>query len=142
MSNLSAFLATNAKKIENVKFVASDRFVDTKGKAVPWEICCITSQENDDIRDSCTKKVQVPGKRGQFTTETDFSKYLSKLAARCTVFPDLNDAELQNSYGVMGAEVLLRTMLSPGEYSNYLKMVQDINGFDIDFEEDVEEAKN
>jgi len=142
MSNLQAFLAPNALKVENQKIAVSPRFIDGKKKPIEWEVTCITSIENDEIRDACTKRVQTPGKRGQFTTETDFSLYLSRLGARCTVYPDLNDAELQASYNVMGAEKLLRTMLTPGEYTNYLKMIQEINGFDIPFEEDVEAAKN
>ena len=47
--NLTAFLAQNAKKIDNVTFIASDRFVDPDtGEAMPWEICCITAAENAD----------------------------------------------------------------------------------------------
>ena len=46
--NLSAFLAENALSVENVKFVASKRFLsdelDDKGKRKPmeWEIKAIT----------------------------------------------------------------------------------------------------
>lgn len=29
-------------------------------------------------------------------------------------FPDLNDKDLQDSYGVMGADSLLKAMLTPG----------------------------
>ena len=37
--NLTAFLAQNAKKIDNVTFIASDRFIDPDtGEAMPWEI--------------------------------------------------------------------------------------------------------
>lgn len=67
---------------------------------------------------------------------------MGKLAAACTVFPNLNNAELQSNYGVMGADSLLKAMLLPGEYANYLAKVQEVNGFDIDFDEMVEEAKN
>ena len=54
----------------------------------------------------------------------------------------MNDAELQNSYGVMGADALLKKMLKPGEYAAYLEKVQEINGFNETFDEKVEEAKN
>ena len=142
MGNLSAFLAQNALQVENIKHVVSKRFVDEEGKPVPWEIQCITSSEDEMIRKACTKKVQIPGKKGQYTQQTDFDLYLGKLAARCTVFPNLDDAELQNSYGVMGADALLKVMLKPGEYTDYLTKIQEVNGFDITFEEAVEEAKN
>lgn len=142
MSNLSAFLSQNAVKDENIKYVASKRFIDEEGNPMQWEICCITSEEDELIRKACTRKVQVPGKRNQFTQETDYNKYLGKLAARCTVFPNLSDAELQNSYGVMGDDVLLKKMLKPGEYADYLAKVQEVNGFDATMEELVDEAKN
>lgn len=142
MSNLSSFLAHNALKVENIKHVASKRFVDKNKKPMEWEIQCITSEEDETLRKSCTKRVPVPGKRKQFIPETDFNLYLGKLAVRCTVFPNLESAELQDSYKVMGADALLKTMLTPGEYADYLAKVQEINGFDADFEETVEEAKN
>lgn len=112
--NLTAFLAQNAKKIDNVTFIASDRFIDPDtGEAMPWEICCITAAENAGLRKACMRTVPVPGRKGQFTQDFDANAYLAKVAVRCTVFPNLNDAELQQSYGVMGAEQLITTMLTP-----------------------------
>jgi len=142
MGNLSGFLSQNAVKIDNISYVVSKRFLDENGKPIPWEIECITSTEDEALRKACTKRVPVPGKRNQYTQETDYNLYLGKLAARCTAFPNLDDAELQNSYGVMGADALLKTMLTPGEYSDYLMKIQEVNGFEVSFEESVDEAKN
>lgn len=142
MSNLSAFLAQNALKVENVKHVVSKRFVDENGEPIPWEIRCITSTEDEALRKACTKRVPIPGKRNQYTQEIDYNLYLGKLAVACTVFPNLHDKELQDSYGVMGADILLKTMLTPGEYADYLTKIQEINGFEVTFEDAVEEAKN
>ena len=142
MSNLTAFLCQNAVKVENIKHVVSKRFLDANGKPVPWEIRCLTSDEDETLRKECTKRVSVQGRKGQYTQETDYNLYLGKLAAACTVFPNLNDAELQNSYAVMGADALLKTMLTPGEYADYLTKIQEINGFDVIFEEAVADAKN
>lgn len=142
MGNLSGFLAQNARKVDNIKHVVSKRFMDDGGKAIPWEVRCITSTEDEALRKSATKRVPMPGKRNQFTQETDFNLYLGKLAATCTVHPNLDDADLQNSYGVMGADTLLKTMLTPGEYADYLSKIQEVNGFEVSFEETVEEAKN
>jgi len=140
--NLTAFLAQNAKKIDNVQYVASDRFVDPDtGAAMPWEICCITAAENSAIRKSCMRTVQVPGRKGQFTQDFDANAYLAKVSVRCTVFPNLNDAELQQSYGAMGAEQLITTMLTPAEFEDYSTKVLEVNGFQSG-EEMVAEAKN
>ena len=142
MASLSAFLAQNAIKIQNEKYVVSKRFVDSKKKPIEWEIKAITSAEDDMIRKSCMKRVPVVGKKGQTTIEIDMALYLGKLAVACVVFPNLNDAELQNSYGVMGGENLVKTMLTAGEYNDLLMKIQEINGFDTTMEELVDDAKN
>ncbi|MFR5252332.1 MAG: phage tail assembly chaperone [Butyricicoccus sp.] len=129
MGNLTAFLAQNAKQVENVKLVVSDRFTDEDGKPLEWEVRCISSREDETLRRDCQYRVQVPGKRGSFRQEFDNVLYLAKLAAACTVYPNLNDAELQDSYGVKCAEELISAMLTPGEYTNYTEKLFDICGF-------------
>lgn len=143
MSNLTAFLAQNALKPENEKVVVSKRFVDPENKKpMEWEVAAITSEEDDQLRKDNTKRMPVPGKKGVMVPETNYTAYLADLAARCTVFPNLNDKALQDSYKVMGAKELLKKMLLPGEYDEYLATVQKINGFDVGMDEIVEEAKN
>ena len=88
------------------------------------------------------RRAPVPGKKGQFVAEVDADLYMGKLAAKCTVFPDLNDKDLQDSYGVMGAEELLDAMLLPGEKDALGAKAQEINGYDAEADEQVEEAKN
>ena len=142
MSGLSAFLAENALPAENVKFVASKRFLDDDGKPVEWEIRALTSAEDEALRKACYKRVPIPGKRGRYVQETDNDAYLGKMAAACTVFPKLDDSVLQDSYHVMGAEALLKAMLTNGEYAAYLEKVQEVCGYDADMQEQVDEAKN
>lgn len=142
MGNLSCFLSQNAVPVENKKFVVSKRFIGPDKKPVEWEICPISSSEDELLRKECTKRVPVPGKRGQYTQETDYNLYLGKLASRSTVFPNLNDKELQDSYHAMGADALLKTMLTAGEYAGYLEKIQQVNGFDVPMDDIVEEAKN
>ena len=141
MSNFSAFMASNAIKNENVKFVVSKRFIDN-GEPLEWEIKAIDCDLDEAIRKECTKRVPVVGKRGQYNQETDTDKYIAKLCVTCTVYPNLNDAELQDSYGVKGAEALLKKMLMPGEYTEYKAKVMEVNGYDTNMEELVDEAKN
>lgn len=141
MSNFAAFMAGNANKEETVKCVASKRFVE-KGKPIEWEIKAIDSDLDEALRKECTKRVPIAGKRGQYNQETDTDKYLCKMAVACTVYPNLNDAELQDSYGVKSAEALLKKMLKPGEYTEYKTKVMEVNGYDMSMEELVDEAKN
>ena len=140
--NLSAFLAENALAVENVKFAASKRFMGDDGKPMLWEIKTITGTEDEALRKSCAKRVPIPGKKNQYQKETDYDMYLGKLAVACTVFPDLKNKELQDSYKVMGADALLKTMLTPGEYAEYLTKIQEVCGFDTTMQDEVDEAKN
>ena len=141
--NFESFLKKNVKEIEGVKYVASERFTDENGKPVEWELKAINTDLDELIRKDCTKKVPIAGKRGQYTMEHDNEKYLNKLAAATTVFPNLKDAELQDSWGVKTPEDLLKQMLSlPMEYTEYKNKVLEVNGYDISFEDEVEEAKN
>ncbi len=139
---LSAFLSENAIPVENIKFAASPRFVDENKKPVEWEIKTITGTEDEALRKSCARRVPVPGKRNQYQKETDYDLYLGKLAVACTVFPNLNDKGLQDSYKAMGAEALLKAMLTPGEYAAYVEKVQEVCGFSTPIQEEVDEAKN
>lgn len=141
MSNLSCFLAGNVEKRGNKKVVVSNRFKDKDGKPVEWEIRSISADEDEAIRKSCTKKVPVVGKRNQFTQEFDANGYLAKLAARAVVFPDLNNAELQNSYGVMGAEQLIKVMLYKDEFDKLTESLVESTDSE-DANDLIEEAKN
>ena len=142
MSDFSAFLAENKIKHDNIKFVVSKNFRDKNGNPIEWELRALTAGEDEDIRRSATRKVKAAGRSNAYTSELDTNTYLAKMTAAAVVYPNLNDAGLQNSYKVMGAENLLRAMLSAGEYVTLSGKVAEINGFDTDASELVEEAKN
>ena len=95
--SLSAFLAENAAAVENVKSVVSKRFVGEDGQPVAWEIKAISGSEDEALRRACVKRALVPGRRNQYQRETDYDMYMGKLAAACTVFPNLKNQELQDS---------------------------------------------
>lgn len=71
------------------------------------------------------------------------SLYIQKMIVASVVSPDLYDAELQDSYGVKTPEDLLFAMVDdPGEYNELAAYVQKFQGFNVSFEEKVDEAKN
>ncbi|MEA4827062.1 MAG: phage portal protein [Clostridium sp.] len=136
---LNAFLKQNTITPENKKVVISKRFVENN-KPIEWEIKAVSEDVNSKIRNSCTKNTVFKGKA---TNDFDRNRYLQKLCAASVVFPDLKDAELQKSYGVIGEGELLSEMLLPGEFGYLLEIVQEINGYDADrTEEYKEEVKN
>ena len=140
MSNLNLFFAENAQADLIEDFIVSERFKDANKKPVSWKLRTLTEAENADIRASATKRVQV--KRGVTLPETNPNEYMAKLIVASVVYPNLKDADLQKSYGVLGAENLIRTMLIAGEYSTLAEKVQAINGFDKELNELKEEVGN
>ena len=87
--------------------------------------------------------VQVTGKPNLYRPKMETSRYLSKLVASSVVWPDLYDAELQDSYGVKAPEALLYAMVDDaGEYSDLCAWVQKFQGLTKSLDDRVEEAKN
>jgi len=140
MSNLSMFFAGNAIASEPEAFIVSDRFRDEDGAPVEWQLRPISEEMNEQLRTSSTKR--MPGKKGVMVPETNISEYMAKLVTACIVYPNLNDAELQSSYGVRGADALIRKMLLSGEYAALLEKIQQLNGFDKNVNELSDEVKN
>lgn len=133
MNTLNAFL--NPVKVENQEVIISKRFQES-GKPVPFIIRPISQDENKIL----IKKFSKRDKKGFETF--DRAEYVSALTASAVVFPDLNNAELQKAYGVLGASSLLQKMLYVGEYAELAQAVQNLSGLDKDINEDIEEAKN
>ena len=141
MSDFRMFMVGSGES-EVVDYVASKRMVDEKGNPMAWKLKAIDSDLDERIRKECTKRVAVNGKRGQYIPETDTDKYMAKLCVACVVYPNLNDVELQDFYGVKDAESLLKKMLKPAEYTELKVRVNEVLGYDLSMEDEVEEAKN
>lgn len=143
MSNLSLFLKGNKKQKEVVPYAPTKSLCDEEGNPLEFKWKAISVKEDDALKDACTKEVQVTGKPGVFRPKFDSNKYAAKMIAASCVEPDLYNAELQNSYGVMTPEDLIREMIdNPGEYQDLSLFVQNLNGFNISKAEKVQEAKN
>ena len=143
MSNFNKFMKENKIKKSNTTYAATKSLVDENGKPLLWTIRAITTAENDIIREECTNDVQVTGKPNIFRPKINTPKYIAKMICAAIVEPNLNNKELQDSYGVMSAEDLLKEMIdNPGEYADLAAFVQEFNGFDVSFEEKVEKVKN
>lgn len=133
MSSLKAFL--NPVKAENKEVIVSERFRED-GKLVPFTIRPVTQEENEEI----LRKYRKKDKKGE--ESFDQIGYNHELVASAVAFPDLNDADLQKAYGVLGATKLLKKMLLIGEFTALAEEVRALSGLDEDINEDIEEAKN
>ena len=142
MGKLQDFLLNNKPQAAGeIEVVVSKRFLDKDGAPIPFKIRAISEAENKKIRNSC-QRTTINKKTHQKETETDTNAYMNKIVIESTVDPNFKDASLQEKMGVMGAEALLDTLLLPGEYAELLAAVQEVNGFNDDFDDLRAEAKN
>lgn len=105
--DLHAFLKENVEQLRHAEVTVSERFP-------AFTVRPIGADEDEALRRSCTVRVS-DGHGGSFP-ECEPNLYLTALAAASVVQPDLDDAELQNSYGVLGREKLLLKMLTKAEF--------------------------
>jgi len=143
MSKFALFMKQNKEQKNNEKYAPTTTLKDENGKPVEWEFRHITSKENDALREAATIEVPVTGKPGVFRPKVIANKYMASVIVAATVFPDLLDAELQDSYGVNKPEDLLYALVDDaGEYQQFGVWMQKFQGFTKSFDEQVEEAKN
>lgn len=134
MASLSAFL--HPEKTGNKEVIVSDRFREN-GKVVPFVIRPLTQEENAALLKQYRKVDKNSG-----TEIFNRIGYNQAMVAAAVVEPDLNSAELQKAWGVLGPERVLTTMLYVGEYSKLMEEVQKLSGLDTDINDEIEEAKN
>ena len=143
MSNMKHFLKANKKVKPNTFYAASDNFSDDEGKPLLWEIKPLSTKDNERIKDECTTIIETRDKGFKATPKIDIKLLQARQIVASVVFPDLFNAELQDSYGVKEPEELLFAMLDEaGDYQNFVMFVQKFNRLNVSLDEKIEEAKN
>ena len=141
MSNIKHFLKANKKVKGNTFYVASENFLDDKGNPLKWEIKPLSAKDNERIKDECTTIIETKGYKAR--PKIDVKLMQAKQIVSSVVFPDLLNAELQDSYGVNEPEELLFAILDEaGEYQNLVQFIMKFNKLDVSLDEKIEEAKN
>lgn len=134
MSSIKDFMIQHDNEGAKEKVLISKRLPE-------FEIRAITESRNEELRKANTRKT-LNKRMGKVEKTTDQTSYLTDLVLECVVNPDLKNTELQTHYGTAGDQAgTLKAMLYPGEYSNLMEAIQDLNGFDIDIEELRDDAK-
>lgn len=132
--NIKDFLKQNVDEGENTKEVHFDRFKS------PFVIKEITNAENEKLQKQATTKRKNP-RNGQIERDVDQMKYAENLVATSVITPDLNDEELQRSYGTLAdTSGTLKTMLKIGEYNKLAEEVQLLSGIGAESLDDEVEA--
>ena len=143
MGELTRFLKKNKKVRKNAFYPATKSLCDENGEPLLWEVRALSTRETDAIRENCTTEVPVTGKPGMMRPKVDSTKYVESMVVAAVVFPDLRNAELQDSYGVKTPEALIKEMLdNPEEYNTFAEFIQEYNGLDETITEKIEQVKN
>lgn len=140
--SLKSFLAQNVVKTEHERVQISNRFIDEEtGEPEYWEIRALDSYEVDALEQKATSLKRV-GKTDRWEAQTDQGKFALLTMTAAVVYPDLRDAELQDSFGVSNPEDLLCRMLKPGERMRLIETCNRLNGYTQDLDSAVEQSKN
>lgn len=121
--SLNGFFKNKAKQVDDVRVVVSERFADKEGKPLEWVLHPISTKLVEEITKNNTVTKIVNGKRVKETNEENLN---ADLLEQVVLFPRLNDADLQDSYGVTNVNDLLSTMLYPGETQVLTQALQDV----------------
>jgi hypothetical protein len=143
--NLSRLMKENVLQVGTVEYVPSKRITDDYGEPVVFKLRPLTNDEIEQIQKKNTKKF-FNRKTGQpATRELDAQATLDDMILAALVDPsqaDLEQAELQDSWGVFTPAGVLKAMLNPGEYQDLGSKVQELAGFEaVTFAEIVEDVK-
>jgi hypothetical protein len=138
MSTLQDFL--NAHPVDNLtaEVVISERFKDAEGNRLKFKIKAMTNDEFDQIR----KKATVLHTKGKRRVELDVKKLNDEIVIQNTLEPDFKDAESIKKLGCLSPDQYLNKVLLPGEIVELATQIQQLSGFDQEFEELVEDVKN
>ena len=130
MSKFKSFLKQNVKPVEPVE-VKLERFDE------PFKLQPISLDTQEQIM--AKAKVFKPNAKGKMVETYDDGKIMRLRAMHSIVYPDFHDTELQESYGVMGAEALINEMLLSDEVA---LLLEKISPEEVNMESKVAEAKN
>lgn len=121
--SLNGFFKNKAKQVDDVRVVVSERFLDEEGKPLKWVLHPLSTKAVQEINKKNTVTKLVNGKR---VKETNNENLEADLLEKAVLFPRLNDAELQDSYGVTNVNDLLSAMLYPGETQTLRQALEDV----------------
>lgn len=121
--SLNGFFKSNAKSLPDVKVVVSERFTNEDGTPIEWVLHPISTKKVEEITKRNTKTTIKNGKKESVVNEENLN---AELLEAVVLYPSLNDAELQDSYGVSSANELLSVMLYPGETQVLTNALQEV----------------
>lgn len=140
MSKLAAFLTENQDINERThEVVISERFKISETEVLKFKIKPMTSDEFGKFQKASTKIIQVGRKR---ETSFDTGKYNLDVIKEHCLEPNFKDATFIKSLGVQTPDQAIKKVLLAGEITELANQITALSGFDVDINEEIQEAKN
>jgi len=121
--SLNGFFKSNVKTLPDLRVVVSERFTNEDGTPIEWVLHPISTKRVEEITKRNSRTTIKNGKKETTVNEENLN---AELLEEVVLFPRLNDAELQDSYGVTSVNELLSVMLYPGETQVLTKALQEV----------------
>ena len=137
MSELQDFLNSMSSDITD-DVAVSERFVDKKGNLLKFKI---KSMGYDDYESARIQATIMP-KRKNEQIRFDSKIFNDKIIINNVIDPNFKDAESIKKKGCATPEQYLHETLLPGEINELANKISALSGFDKDFDEEINEAKN
>ncbi len=140
MSVLKDFLIENAEVItKEVEVPVSSRFKDKDGNILKFKIRPMSGEEFGKYQKLCTN-IKFAGKKKE--TSFDSGKFNVMCIVNHCVDPNFKEADFLKSLGVQTPEQAVSKVLLAGEIVELGNQISSISGFDLDINEEIENAKN
>ena len=131
MSKLTEFLIENPVDDLTEKVNLGGRL-----KNFEFTIKGMTGTQFNEYQKAATKISK--GKKVSFDSAT----FNEKVIINSTIEPNFKDAEFVKKLGVQTPEQAMYKVLLSGEIAELAKRISQLSGFDVEIEEEIEEAKN
>lgn len=140
MSVLKDFLIENADVAsKEVEVAISSRFKDKEGNLLKFKIRPMNGDEFGKYQKQCTSFNMVGKKR---ETNFDSGKFNNLCIVNHCIDPDFKDSSFIKQLGVQTPEQAVGKVLLAGEIVELGNQITQISGFDVDINEEIENAKN
>lgn len=140
MSVLKDFLLENADVIsKEVEVPVSPRFKDKDGNLLKFKIRPMSGDEFGKYQKQCTT-MNVMGKKKE--TSFDSGKFNVMCIVNHCIDPNFKEADFIKGLGVQSPEQAVSKVLLAGEIVELGNQISRISGFDVDINEEIENAKN
>lgn len=141
--DLSFFMPGAVEEVEEITRPVSKRFKNKKGKVVPFRFKPILTTRIDELEKLHTVPVYSGTRKRKTGERVDQARFMAHMAVETTVYPNFKSPELRKAYNEQDPIAIAKKMLHiGGEYSEWLQIVNEINGFDDSLEDLEEAAKN